>query len=166
MWAVRKVSGNLFWTLAWRLCIVCDAISEQWMQHRLNAHDDVIKWKHFPHYWPFVREIHRSPVNFPHKGQWRGALMFTLICARMNGWVNNREAGDLRRYRVHYDVIVMLYMRVVCLTCHFPFIIIPIVLHGPLICPNFLNLLHFMRMGIFLKSSFCLSLLLKYWLHV
>ena len=67
-------------------------------------HDDVIKWKHFPRYWPFVREIHRSPVNFPHKGQWRWALMFTLICARMNGWVNNREAGDLRRYRVHYEV--------------------------------------------------------------
>ena len=32
----------------------------------------------------------------------------TLICARINGWVNNREAGDLRRYRVHCDVIVML----------------------------------------------------------
>ena len=71
------------------------------------SHDDVIKWKHFPRYWPFVREIHRWPVNFPHKGQWRGALMFTLICARMNGWVNNREAGDLRRYGVHYDVIVI-----------------------------------------------------------
>ena len=70
-------------------------------------HDDVIKWKYFPRYWPFVREIHRSPVNFPHKGQWRGALMFTLICARMNGWVNNGEAGDLRRYLAHYDVIVM-----------------------------------------------------------
>ena len=70
-------------------------------------HDDVIKWKHFPRYWPFVRGIHRSPVNSPHKGQWRGALMFTLICARINGWVNNREAGDLRRYRTHYDVIVM-----------------------------------------------------------
>ena len=61
----------------------------------------------FPRYWPFVREIHRSPVNFPYKGQWRGALMFSLIRTRMNGWVNNREAGDLRRYRVHYDVIVM-----------------------------------------------------------
>ena len=70
-------------------------------------HDDVIKWKHFPRYWPFVRGIHRSPVNSPHKGQWRGALMFTLICARINGWVNNREAGDLRRYRGHYDVSVM-----------------------------------------------------------
>ena len=43
----------------------------------------------------------------PHKGQWRGALMFSLICARINDWVNNREAGDLRRRRVHYDVTVM-----------------------------------------------------------
>ena len=48
-----------------------------------------------------------SPVNSPHKGQWRGALMFSLICARIKGWVNNREAGDLRRYCAHYDVIVM-----------------------------------------------------------
>ena len=72
-------------------------------------HDDVIKWKHFPRYWPFVRGIHRSPVNSSHKGQWRGALMFSLICVWMNGWVNNREAGDLRRYRAHYDVIVMSY---------------------------------------------------------
>ena len=50
----------------------------------------------------------RSPVNSPHKGQWRGALMFSLICVWINGWVNNREAGDLRRYRTHYDVIVMM----------------------------------------------------------
>ena len=70
-------------------------------------HDDVIKWKHFPRYWPFVRGIHRSPVNSPHKGQWRGALMFSLIYAWINDWVNNREAGSLRRYRGHYDVIVM-----------------------------------------------------------
>ena len=70
-------------------------------------HDDVIKWKHFPRYWPFVREIHRYPVNSPHKVQWRGALMFSVICVWINGWVNNREAGDLRRYRAHYDVTVM-----------------------------------------------------------
>ena len=48
------------------------------------------------------------PVNSPHKGQWRGALMFSLICAWINDWVNNREAGDLRRHRGHYDVYVML----------------------------------------------------------
>ena len=44
-------------------------------------HDDVIKWKRFPRYWPFVRRIHRSPLNSPHKVQWRGALMFALIWA-------------------------------------------------------------------------------------
>ena len=71
------------------------------------VHDDVIKWKHFPRYWPFVRGIHRSPVNSPHKGQWKGALIFSLICVWINGWVNNREAGDLRRYLAHYDVRVM-----------------------------------------------------------
>ena len=73
----------------------------------LPTHDDVIKWKHFPRNWPFVRGIHRSPVNSLHKGQWRGALMFSLICVWLNDWVNYREAGDLRRYRTHYDVIVM-----------------------------------------------------------
>ena len=51
--------------------------------------------------------MHRSMVNFPHKDQWRGALTFTLICAWINVWVNNREGGDLRRHLAHYDVIVM-----------------------------------------------------------
>ena len=53
------------------------------------SHDDVIKWK-----------------NSPHKGQWRGSLMFSIICTRIDGWVNYREAGDLRRHHAHYDVIV------------------------------------------------------------
>ena len=72
---------------------------------RSSIHDDVIKWKHFPRNWPFVRGIHRAP----HKGQWRGALMFSLIYTWIRGWVNNREAGDLRRHQAHYDVIVMSY---------------------------------------------------------
>ena len=74
--------------------------------HR-KPHDDVIKWKHFPSYWPFMRGIHRSPMNSAHKGQWRGALMFSLICTRINGWINNGEAVDLRRHHAHYDVTVM-----------------------------------------------------------
>ena len=49
-----------------------------------EEHDDVIKWKYFPRYWPFVRGTHRWPVNSPRKGQWRKALMFSLICA----WTN------------------------------------------------------------------------------
>ena len=73
-------------------------------------HHDVIKWKHFPRNWPFARGIHRSSVNSPHKGQWRGAWMFSLIWAWINGWVNSREAGDLRRRRAHYDAIVMITM--------------------------------------------------------
>ena len=71
------------------------------------THDDVMKWKKFPRYWPFVWGIHRSPVNSPHKGQWRRALMFSLIYAWIKGCVNNCETGDLRRHRAHYDVIVM-----------------------------------------------------------
>ena len=79
---------------------VCSAVNA-------DAHDDVIKWEHFQRYWPFVRGIHWLPVNSPHKGQWRGALMFSLICAWIYGWVNNREACDSRRYRSHYDVTVI-----------------------------------------------------------
>ena len=77
-----------------------------------SYHDDVIKWKHFPRNWPFVREIHRSPVNFPHKGQWGGALIFSLIYTWINDWVNNHEAGDLRRQHGHYDVIVMQFSHI------------------------------------------------------
>ena len=71
------------------------------------SHDDVIKWKHFPRHWPFVRGIHRSPVNSPHKGQWHRALIFSLICAWTKSWANNGDASDLRRQCAHYDVIVM-----------------------------------------------------------
>ena len=75
-------------------------------------HDDVIKRKHFLRYWAFVWGIHRSPVNSTHKGQWRGALIF-FICAwtngwfKIQGWVNKRDPGDLRRHRAHYDVTAM-----------------------------------------------------------
>ena len=52
-----------------------------------------------------------SRVNgdFPAQSQWRGALMFSLIPAWIKGWVINGEADDSRRYRAHYDVIVMKY---------------------------------------------------------
>ena len=73
-------------------------LSRTWWRHQM---------KYFPRYWSFVRGIHRSPVNFPHKVQWRGVLKFSLICAWTNGWVNNRDAGDLRRHRAHFDVTIM-----------------------------------------------------------
>ena len=75
-------------------------------------HDDIIKWKNFLRYWPFVMEIHWSPVDSPHKGQWCGALMFSLICAWTNDRANIRDAGDLRCHHTHYDVTLM---------CHYTF---------------------------------------------
>ena len=84
---------------------------------RNSSHDDVIKWKHFPRYWPFVRGIHRPPTITMHNCgvtiivallSWRGALVFSLISASINDSVNEREAGDLRRHHAHYDVTKML----------------------------------------------------------
>ena len=83
-----------------------------WISYVLNWclhwQDNAIKWQHFPRYWPFVRGIHRSSMNSPHKGQWRGDLMCSLICVSINGWISNSEAGDLRRHRAHYYVSVMI----------------------------------------------------------
>ena len=90
--------------ILWKLLITVIIFSRALTQICQTIHNDVIKWKHFPRYWPLVRGIHRSPVNSSHKGQWRGALMFSFICAWINGWVNNR---DLRRHRAHYDIIVI-----------------------------------------------------------
>ena len=100
------ITHLLFWS------VMC--VSRRSIIYIYRFHDDVIKWKHFPRYWPFVRGIHRSLVNSPHKGQWRGALMFSLICVWINGWVNNGEVGDLRRYRTHFDVTVMLVAMPYC----------------------------------------------------
>ena len=72
-----------------------------WWHHQMEAFSALLA---------FVWGIHRSPVNFPHKGQWRGTLVFSLICAWTNDWVNNRKAGDLRRHHAHYDVTVMAHV--------------------------------------------------------
>ena len=64
------------------------------------------------------------PVNSLHKGRWRGALMFSLICARINGWVNNRGADDLRRCRADYDAIVMFWVCEVGVECHYVFFLL------------------------------------------
>ena len=76
-------------------------------------HEEVIKWKHFQCYWPFVQGIQRSPLKSLHKGQWYWALVFSLICTWINDWVNNREFGDLRHHWAHYDVTVMELMEAI-----------------------------------------------------
>ena len=77
-----------------------------WCKHA-PVHDEVIKWKHLPRYWTLVRGIYRSPVHSPNKSQRRGALMFSLVCAWINGWINNLDVSELRSHRAHYDVFVM-----------------------------------------------------------
>ena len=69
-----------------------------WWRHQIETYSEFLA---------ICAGIHRSPVNYPHKDQWRGALIFSLICVWKLSWVNNREAGDSRRYHTHYDVTVM-----------------------------------------------------------
>ena len=78
--------------------------SECNLQH---IYDNVMKWKHFPRCRSFLKGNHWSLVYSPHKGQWHGPLMYSLIYAWTNAWVNNREASDLRRHCAHYDVTEM-----------------------------------------------------------
>ena len=59
-------------------------------------------------------------VDSPHKGQWRGALMLSSICAWTNGWANNRAAGDLRCHRAHYNITVMIVTGACCYNNNLP----------------------------------------------
>ena len=77
--------------------------------------EDIWWWRHQIETFTALLAIcaGNSPVTgeFPHKGQWCGALMFYLIWAWINGCVNNVEAGDLRLHSAHYDVTVMMMNR-------------------------------------------------------
>ena len=95
---------SIEWEYPWRIrSIIIDAavdglVMQTWWHHQIETFSALLA---------FVRGIHRSPVNSPHKGQWHAALVFSLICVWINDWVNNGEAGDLRCYHAHYDVTVM-----------------------------------------------------------
>ena len=117
-YVIFRIQQNQIGKITARLSLTCHAIR--------RLHDDVIKWKHFPRNWPFVRAIHRSPVNCPHKGRWRGALMFSLICVWINNWVNNRWwfetlswslwrhcNADSLKQKCHFDLIFITG----CTTC-------------------------------------------------
>ena len=76
-----------------------------WWRHQMETCSASLAFVRGIHRW--LWGIHRSPLNSPHTDQWRVALMFSLICAWTNGWVNNQDAGDLRHHRAHYAVTVM-----------------------------------------------------------
>ena len=80
------------------MTISCKSMQVAWWRHQMETFSALLA---------ICAGNSPVPVNSPHQGQWRGDLRFSLICARINGWVNTGEAGDLRRHRAHYDVIVM-----------------------------------------------------------
>ena len=81
-------------------CVKTEIQGTPWWHHQMETFSALLA---------FVWGIHRSPVNSLHKGQWWRDLMFSLICAWINRWVNNGEAGDLRCHHAHYDVTVLLW---------------------------------------------------------
>ena len=87
-----------FWAITIKsdtqLCFLCNWVCCTWWRHQMET-------------FAALLAICAGNSPAPHKGQWRGVLMFSLICTWITDWVNNREAGDLRRHRAHHDVIVM-----------------------------------------------------------
>ena len=120
--------GWWFETLAWSLWRQCNVdvfcLVPSWLYHEFSAvHDDVIKWKPFLCYWPLRGKFtgHRQiPLT---KTNGAELWCFLLICAGINSWVNDRDAGDLRRHRAQYDVTVIshdvfTHMHHGCITLH------------------------------------------------
>ena len=91
-WSIKmnvKVSltkRNIYLHLIFLNIEMSSVVEIRYEGRQTHWHDDVIKWKHFPRYWPFVRGIHRSPVNSPQKASGVELWFFSLICA----WIVNR----------------------------------------------------------------------------
>ena len=101
----RTFHGIDFCERAWVLIEYVWEALKAWWRHQMKTFSALL-----------AISAGNSPVNSLHRGQWRGALVFSLICAWINGWVNNGEAGDLRHHRAHYGVTVMVLFPG-CLLC-------------------------------------------------
>ena len=101
LWLTRQHWFHLN-TISWdtdnHLCII-DRLGWGFNLEKLK-HDDVMEWKHSPHYWPFVRGIHQSLVHSPHKGP---VLCFnaSFEVSLTNCWTNIQIASDLRCHNIH-----------------------------------------------------------------
>ena len=96
-WCYHKI-GKQMWRMWVKWDVIKTTTTHTWWRHQVETLSALLA---------ICAGNSPPPVNSPHKGQWRGALVFSLICVWMNDWVNNREAGDLRRRRAHYDIIVI-----------------------------------------------------------
>ena len=105
----RMLSTNVYWAICYLVIRLSGTRKRLCLQNIIKAHT---WWRHQMETFSALLALcaGNSPVTdeFPSKGQWRDALMFSLICAWINGWVNNRDAVDLIRYGAHYDITVMM----------------------------------------------------------
>ena len=92
------------------MCLRTHCIHVNLIEDTLGTSSWRHQMEHFPRNWPVGRGIHRSQV-VPLTCMWRGASMFSLICAWINGGANNRDAGDLRHHRAPYDITVMCHTK-------------------------------------------------------
>ena len=74
---------------------------------RFAYHDDVIKWKHFPCYWPCVRGIHRSPVNSLYKGQWRGGALMFSVMIYASRYIHTNDANGVFAVKIETNILSM-----------------------------------------------------------
>ena len=130
--------------LPWWSVGLCRMMAHEASFHQLQSsfdHDDVIKWKHFPRYWPVLWGIHRSVVNSSHKYQEHGALMIYLIRVYTNDWVNNRDLrpGSLWRHSYLFRSSNILSIKSKNLTdskvCDISVCKILLALKRPVVCP-------------------------------
>ena len=100
-WKNSRVAGKgpIMWKASWR--------HHKWSTRPCNISHSSMMTSSNGNISALLAVCEGSPVNSLHKGQWRGALKFSLICAWTNGWANNRDTGDLRRYRADCDVSVI-----------------------------------------------------------
>ena len=103
--AIHQVTSTLSYASSQR-SFLCDCWRRRRSTFSFYLFESGTKWMR---YCPFMRGLHQPPVDSLHKGQWREALMFSLICAWTNGWANDPDACDLRRLRAYYDVTVIFH---------------------------------------------------------
>ena len=94
----ENIKGIYHWRFVQSVSMLWRLYAQPWWRHQMETFSALLA---------LCAGNSPIPVNSPHNGQWRGALVFSLICTRINDWVNNRKAGDLRRRRGHCYVKVM-----------------------------------------------------------
>ena len=108
---INMISGILYFDLLITDCEWFTVTFRNASVYTICLHDDVLKWKHFSRLWPLWGEFTRHRWVPLTKDSEAELWWVFFICPWINGWVNNREAGDLRCNGAHYDVTVMWQIR-------------------------------------------------------